>query len=176
MGFPFIGTCYDKYTFMCGNTFDTSLVQIIRYYVRHLHILWHSWSTHFKAGIFWPLFGHRRRLDLPKYWVFGKILPWVSIKLLSFGLVPIKFLSFGLSFQKLLEYLSKSFKITLIHLQSVLHISLLATFVLGTCRIVEFLNKKSLSFGAKILEFEFLGPWVFWPKAKKNPWLNASAY
>ena len=99
-------------------------------------------------GFFWPLFGHRRRLDLPKYWIFGKIWAWVSIK----------FLSFGLSFQKLLDFLSKSFKITLsISLTLCTSNFITGNFFLKTCRFVEFSNEKSLSFGAKILEFEFLG-------------------
>ena len=73
----------------------------------------------------------------------------------------------------MLEFLSKSSKTTPIHLHYVLHISLLTTFVLETCRFDEFSNKKSLSYGAKIPEFEFLGPWVFGPVAKKTPDLVA---
>ena len=77
---------------------------------------------------------------------------------MSLGSSCHKILEFWFGFHNLLELLSKSFKITLIDLHYALQVSELATFVLETCRFVEFSNEKSLSFGAKILEFEFLGP------------------
>lgn len=52
----------------------------------------------------------------------------------------------------MLEYLSKSFKTTLIHLHYVLHISLLETLVLETADL-ETGNFGLLSFQIKILEF-----------------------
>ena len=80
---------------------------------------------------------------------------WVSIEFLKIPWVlTAKTLYFGV------------FGWNLIHKQDIFVIK--GKKVPSIFRFLEFFWKKCLSFREKFLEFEFLGPWVFWPTPKKK--------